>query len=122
MSSKQEKLDLYYSALCNQIFEQKRVSTAVCFLPQGHEGKHVHKPYTNACSRCQKHNFTDAPMVHDHVWLDEAARQPMGDVLCLECLEAVLDRPLVIDDLTDAPWNDMFRAGWLRACRTRKVS
>lgn len=60
------------------------------------------KNYNELCLDCDKDVFElgeYAYMVHDHVWLEAAARTGKGyGKLCVECLEVRLGRPLVQTD------------------------
>lgn len=53
------------------------------------------------CSQC--HRYPEPYMVHDEVW--EQAGLDKRECCCLSCLEKLLDRPVTILDLTQAPIN-----------------
>lgn len=49
--------------------------------------------------------------VHDSVWIEEAGMNPFGGVLCIDCLEARLGRPL-----TGADFPADVEINWPGAC------
>ena len=64
------------------------------------------------CDHCGGNNPYSCPNLRDEVWLTIAHKR---QVLCFECAETLLARPITIADLNYAPVNYGFRKLWERA-------
>lgn len=72
--------------------------------------------FTRQCLNCML-TVHEEYMVHNEVWRQVA--KPQEGVLHLVCLEAMLGRPLTIDDFTTVPVNNAIFFGYRVGVRTR---
>jgi hypothetical protein len=102
---------------CNVVVPDREAKTGRPFIREmlgvlaGKAGEHVrhgfineHGEFERVCYDC--HAPEAGPMLHDQLWLTIAEPEAL---LCFECIEARLKRPLTQADLTPCPFN----AGWL---------
>lgn len=61
-------------------------------------------PYGENCSNCNGPN--EPFMIKNDLWAKVSEFKRHDDCICLRCCEAILKRPLELDDFTDAIIND----------------